>query len=103
MNLSIVAKRIKLDLGIYGISLPIENLDDMIVNIIKDITRPVFSIYCPMPQTMYIDLRKLEKLEKTASYEAYLLPEFQGRKILDIKDIRYDDRSLTGMGYSYVA
>ena len=99
MNLSIVAKRIKLDLGIYGISLPIENLDDMIVDIIKDITRPVFSLYCPMLQTMYLDLRKLEKLEKTASYEAYLLPEFQGRKILDIKDIRYDDRSLTGMGY----
>lgn len=99
MNLSIIAKRIKIDLGIYGISLPIENLDDMIVDIITDITRPVFSIYCPMNQTTYLDLRRLKKIEKTASYESFLLPDFQGRKILDIKDIRYDDRSLTGVGY----
>ena len=98
MNLSVIAKRIKIDLGIYGITLPVENLDDMIVDVIKDITRPVFSIYSPMQQTTYLDMRRLKRLEKTATYESFLLPEFQERKILGIKDIRYDDRSLAGMG-----
>ena len=99
MNLSILVKRIKIDLGIYGLALPIENLDELIIDVIQDITLPVFSIYQPFEQTMYLDMNKLDKIEKTASYEAYLLPDFQERKLLSIKDVRYDDRSLSGMGY----
>lgn len=99
MNLSIMVKRIKMKIGIYGIALPIENLDDMIVEIIQDITRPVFSLYQPFEQTIYLDMNRLEEVEKTAIYESYLLPDFQERKLLSVKDIRYDDRSLSGMGY----
>lgn len=99
MNLSIAAKRIKMKLGIYGIALPIDNLDELINDVIQDITLPVFSIYQPFEQTIYFDLNKFERIEKTASYESYLLPDFQERKLLSVKNVRYDDRSLSGMGY----
>ena len=47
MNLSTVVTRIKLQLGLINIATPIENLDESIVQIIQDITVPVFSIYAP--------------------------------------------------------
>lgn len=103
MNLTILIKRIKLKIGIYGLALPIDNLDQLIIDIITDITLPVFSRYCPFEQIIPIDMNDLEKrnarLAKNASYEEYLLPDFQERKLLSIKDIYYDDRSLSGMGY----
>lgn len=99
MNLTTLVTRIKKKLGIYSISLPIENLDKMIIDTITEITIPVFSIYQPHKETVYFDLRNLQRVSKTATYEEFLLPEFQGRTLLSVDDIRYDDRSLTGMGY----
>lgn len=99
VNISKLVTRIKLKIGIYGVALPIENLDEIITDIIKDITLPVFSTYCPYEEKLYIDLDKLERLEHTSSYSSYLLPEFNQRKLLYIKDISYDDRCLSGIGY----
>lgn len=99
MNISTLVTRIKMKIGIYGIALPIDNLDEMIMTIITDITRPVFSTYMPWEESMFLDLDKLERIEKTAEYVSYLLPEFTAKKLLYVKDVRYDDRSLSGLGY----
>ena len=84
MNMSKLITRIKLSIGIYGIALPIDDLDGLIKMIIEDITLPVFSIYSPYEESMYIDLNKLERLEKTADYVSYLLPDFKERKLLPL-------------------
>ena len=47
MNISKLVTRIKMQIGIYGVALPIDNLDEIITDIIRDITLPVFSTYCP--------------------------------------------------------
>ena len=99
MNLSKLVTRIKMNIGIYGIALPIDNIDEMITEIVTDISLPVFSLYNPYEESIYMDVNKLERVEKTAQYSAYLLPEFTTRKLLYVKDVRYDDRSITGMGY----
>lgn len=88
-----------MNIGIYGIALPIENIDEMIKMVITDISLPVFSLYNPYEESIYMDVNKLERLEKTAEYVSYLLPDFTSKKLLYVKDIRYDDRSISGVGY----
>lgn len=99
MNLSDVMTRIKFKLGIMNIASPIRNLDGMIATIIKDITVPDFSIYCPDRYTMRLQLTDLEKLENTNSYETYLLPDFKTKKLLYVYNVYYDDSTLSGFGH----
>lgn len=99
MNLSNIVTRIKLKLGLLNISTPIENLDETIVTIIKDITIPVFSVYYPAKDSLILNTYDLELLEKAALYEKYLLPEFNTRKLLYVFDVRYDTSVLSGLGY----
>ena len=99
MNISKMITRMKLELGIYTIALPIDNLDKMIEDIIKDISLPVFSQFFPYTERMYVDLHNWERTEHMATYDTFLIPEFTNRKLLYVKDLKYDDRSLAGMGY----
>lgn len=99
MNLSHMVKRMKMELGIYAIALPIDDLDGMIVDIIKTITLPVYSMYNPYTEKMYVNLRNWECKEHMAAYDCFMIPDFTNRKLLYVKDINYDDRSLSGMGY----
>lgn len=99
MNMSKLITRIKRNIGIYGIALPIEDIDKEIKDIIIDITLPVFSLYNPYEDHLYIDLQNLERVEKTSTYQSYLLPSALSEKLLYIKDVRYDDRCISGLGY----
>jgi len=99
MNLSNIITRIKLKLGLINIATPFENIDDVIIEIIQDITVPVFSIYNPCIDTMYFKTNELERIEKSDQYETFLLPEFKGRNLLEVVDVTYDDTSLSGLGY----
>ena len=99
MNLSEVMTRIKYKLGIMNIASPVRNLDGMIATIIKDITVPDFSIYHPDRYSARYDLKDLEKIENTNSYETYLLPDFQSKKLLYIFNVYYDDSTLAGFGH----
>ena len=73
LNISKLITRIKMNIGIYGIALPIENLDQLITDIITDITLPVFSIYQSYEDQLYVNLKDLERVEKTSTYQTYLL------------------------------
>ena len=99
MNLSNIITRIKLKLGLINIVTPIENLDQTIETIIKDITVPVFSVYYPCKESLTINTYDLELLDKTAMYEKYLLPDFKTRKLLYVFDVNYDTSILSGLGY----
>lgn len=99
MNLSNIVTRIKLKLGLLNIATPIENLDETIVTILKDITIPVFSVYYPVKESLTLNTYDLELLEKSGIYEKYLLPEFKTRKLLYVFDVSYDTTVLSGLGY----
>lgn len=99
MNLSDVMTRIKYKLGIMNIASPVRNLDGMIATIIKDITVPDFSIYHPDRFRTKFNLNDLEQIERTNSYETYLLPDFQNKKLLYVFQVYYDDSTLSGFGH----
>ncbi len=99
MNLSNVITRIKLKLGLINIATPFENIDDTILTILNTITTPVFSVYYPCKDTMHVNMHDLELLEKEATYEKYLLPEFTTRKLLYVFDVKYSNDNLSGLGY----
>lgn len=100
MNLSQLITRIKISCGIYALSLPLEDPDLAITETIKNITLRTFSTYCPAIETLRFDLWDLERLEKKANHETYLLPDlFTEREILYIRDIRYDEATMRGIGY----
>lgn len=100
MNMSQIISRIKINLGLYAIALPFENPDEVITEIITTITRPTFSLFCPDRVEMRFDMHSLERLEKNANYEIYLLPDiFNDRKIVRLVDVSYDEADVTGLGY----
>lgn len=99
MNMSNVITRIKLQLGLMAKTTPFENLDETILDIIQDITIPVFSLYHPCRDRMTIMTSDLERIEKSDMYEVYLLPEFANRTLLYVFDVTYDDSCLSGLGY----
>lgn len=99
MNLSTIITRIKLKLGLINIATPFEDLDNVIMSIIKDITIPVFSLYNPVQDVLVVQTNELEKLDKTEQYQTFLLPDFKSRKLLYVFDVTYDDSCLSGLGY----
>ena len=98
MNISKAIKRIKRDIGLYGIALPIENLDELILEILQDTTLPVFSIYCPMEEIVPLDIHQFIKGNKDRgeNCDLFILPDnlFIGRELLYVKDIQYNESYL---------
>ena len=100
MNLSNLVTRIKVKCGIYSMAIPFENPDEAIVDIIQNITLRTFSQYCPYFEKFRFDLNTLERLERNANYEIYLLPDiFNEREIMFIRDIKYDEADITAVSY----
>lgn len=99
MNLSTILTRVKLKLGLINIATPFKDLDNTIMDIIKDITVPVFSLYNPVKDTIRMHTKDMERIEKSESYETFLLPEFKGRNLIYVFDVTYDDSCLSGLGY----
>jgi len=98
MNITEVMFRIKTKLGLVNLASPIENLDNMILEIIDDIVVPEFSIYCPYIEPFICRTNDLECLIKTNEYEEFLLPDFKTRKLIRVDDINYDTGELSGLG-----
>jgi hypothetical protein len=99
MNLSNIMTRLKLKVGLINIATPFENLDDVLLQIVQEITVPVFSIYYPYKMSIPVNIHDYELLEKTDNYEKFLLPDFQNQKLLYVFDVNYDDSVLAGLGY----
>jgi hypothetical protein len=100
MNISQLVTRIKIKCGIYTIALPFENPDQVITEVIQNITRRTFSTFCPYYETYRFNLHDLEHLDKQANYEVYLLPDiFNERELLFVRDVRYEESDISGLGY----
>ena len=67
LNLSTIVTKIKMRMGIYGISLPIENPDEYIRETIETFTLPTFSIYYPYYDHFHVSTDDLKKDEKNSN------------------------------------
>lgn len=98
MNLNTLVRRIKRSIGLYGIALPIDNLDQLILDILYDTTIPVFSIYCPREELVYVDIYDLahNNRERGETCDLFILPDwiFLEKKVLFVKDVKYDENFL---------
>lgn len=96
MNISQLIGRIKRDLGIYGMALPVKNVDEAIANIIKEVSLVTFSILSPKKDAMTVDLRKLVRTEHTHEYNEYIITGRNNTEISFIEDVRPDTSSMYG-------
>ena len=98
MNADIIIRRIKRSIGIYGIALPIDDLDKLILEIMDDTTLPVFSTYCPHEEihTIMVDELEHNNRERGEGCELYTVPDslLQGRELLYVKSVKYDESFL---------
>ena len=94
LNPSKIISSIKMDLGIVGINLPFDNLDELIMEIIKVKTLPVFNELYPYKVPLLIDLNELQLVESRPTSRIYVLPDvFGDRQIMMITGIEptYDE------------
>ena len=100
MNISSLITRLKIELGIYSIALPVDNVNELLQNIIIDITLRTFSTLAPTYEKVRLKLSDLECIDKHSNYETYLLPDiFMNRELLFIKDVYYDESRISGVAY----
>lgn len=101
MNMSRLVTRIKLKLGLNVITAPFD-VNQLIQDVIKIETLPVFSLYAPLRETFHVKLNEMKQLEKGPDYVQVLLPEFRSNPIIAVEDVSYDDNTLsdyTSCGY----
>jgi len=99
MNAEVMIKRIKREIGLYGIALPIENLDKLILEILEDTTIPVFSIYSPKIEMITVNIKDFthNNSDRGEGCDLYILPEyiFAGdRELLYILSVKYNESYL---------
>jgi hypothetical protein len=100
MNVNTLVRRIKREIGIYGIALPIDDLDGMIKDILEDTTLPVFSIYQPLEEQYQLDILDHNAVRRSVDgSDLYILPEFPGRKLLYVKRVCYNEGYLRSNSY----
>lgn len=99
-QMSELLESIKMDLGIYGLSLPIENVDEQLMNVIRLRTIKTFSQYFPYVMDVSVNLTKLETAPDTNNYDrrVYLLPQSVAgnQRIISIHNV---SQKPVGMGY----
>lgn len=93
MRVDLFFRRLKRNLGLYGIALPIENLDQFILEIIEDTTLPTFSLYVPRIEIHNVELAEMRRgdNDRGDDCELYILPDrlFNGREVLFVRRVEY--------------
>lgn len=98
MNLSNLLTTIKMDIGIYGMTLPFENHDEALKDVIKLKTIPTFSRYAPYRMMVKFDREDLKEIERVGNYVTFLIPEvFGDRKIISIDSVTHAMQDGVGM------
>lgn len=100
LNLSDLLTRIKLELGIYGIALPVDNLDGLMTTIIKKYTLRDYSQFFPQYDEIRIPSSDIERrYYRNLDYIDIDLDIPDTTDILEISEIYYDASDISGIGY----
>lgn len=97
MNAAMMYRRLKRDIGTYGIALPFEDgytLDQLMLDVIEDTTLPVFSIYYPRYDVEKCLTKEFKQNVDEVMGEAcdlWIMPDrlFEGREVLYVREIEY--------------
>ncbi|MMZ42310.1 hypothetical protein D1872_38310 [compost metagenome] len=88
LNQSEFLTSIKMDLGLYGLTLPFEDVNDTIMQTIRLKTIPTFSIFIPEKMRLDMDLATMKKIKNNYEESIYQLPDvFGDRKIISIINV----------------
>lgn len=98
MNISSLISRLKRDCGLSFISLPFEDFDDRIIEVIEDTTLKVFSQYFPQKITRDINLSDWYQVSSDYGHSIYEVPFIEKREVIGIDDVRLNTRT-TNEGY----
>lgn len=100
INVSKLLTSVKMDLGLYGLSLPFEDTDETFMDIIKIKSIPTFSEYFPKVLNLTLDLRTLEKIQDNYNESIFVLPDaFGDKEILYVRQVQQKSRISGRMGY----
>lgn len=88
MNMSSLISRLKRDNGLAFISLPFDNFDERIKELITDTTLHVFSQYFPQRVTRDINLNEWRNVSPKYGHMIYEVPDIEKREVIGIDDVR---------------
>lgn len=102
LNQSDFLTSIKIDLGIYGLTLPFPNPDDVIMETIRLKTIPTFSVFVPHRVRLDLDVSRMNKLKSNYEESIYELPLdlFDERRILSVLNVRPRNKLLGSTYFS---
>ena len=97
ISMSKVITSIKMDLGVFGFSLPFDNPDDALVNVLKIKTIPTFSQFSPQYMTFIMNASELQSVDDgTYNSKIFRIPDmFGGRDILYVRSLDLDISELS--------
>lgn len=98
MNISRLITRIKMDLGIYSIALPID-VDKSIQEIIDVVTLETWSQLFPARDQVRISTNLLKKSQMNLEYTDVNLPIPDNEEVISVEDVYYDASDINGIGY----
>ncbi len=88
MGLSELLTSVKMKLGIYGISIPVENLDQLMHDVIKLESIKTYSQFFPQTFTMEFKMEELDVIQNNYAKTTFVLPDlFAGRRIIYVRDV----------------
>ena len=103
ISASRVLTSIKMDLGIYGLALPFDNPDEVLMDVIKIKTLPTFSQFCPQYMTFIInsdELKTVNNNDGSLSSKVFIIPDMFGNR--DILYVRSVDLDLSELADGYI-
>lgn len=99
MNISNLLFNVKMELGIYAVALPLDDVDGTLARVIKETTLRTYSQYFPQYETIRISDTSIEKGIQNIEYADIKLSVPPGQEIVFIEDIYYDASDISGIGY----
>ena len=93
MNMSTLISRLKRDTGLSFISLPFDDFDDRIIEVIQDTTLRVFSQYFPQRATRDVNLSEWYQVSGDYGHCIYEVPLIEKREVIGIDDVRLNTRT----------
>ena len=100
MNLSVLITRIRQELGIYSIALPLEDVNGYIALGIKNTTLRTYSQYFPQENEVKIYAREIESIAyRNLEYVDVTIPLSDHEEVVEVVEVYYDASEISGVGY----
>ena len=99
MTLSDLLTSIKMDLGIYGLTLPFKEPEKTLIDVLKLKTLTTYSVFFPYTTKINLDIRTLKCLSSDYAESSYVIPDIFGdKKIIMIRNVNPKNKSFSN-GY----